>query len=368
MKRVWDVPVRVMHLTFIAGVAGAWLTRGAELSDWHAAFGYAALLAALFRIAWGFIGPTHSRFANFSYSPSAAMRYIREALQGKARHYTGHNPAGSWSVYVLLALIVATGITGVVASAGMHSNGPLAGAVSFATGDTSFALHEVLSWVILAIAASHLLGVIWGSYVHRENLAMAMVTGNKVNHGDPAPPAPARSALGVALAIAAIAGSGYFLFQHAPADLQRRDAAEKIVEASTATQPWSKECGSCHLAYPPGLLPTRSWVRMLEEQDKHFAEDLGLSAAAVAKLTQAANTPAAAWGPWAISASAPTSQAPQRITELDRWRAIHHRVPDERFKAKGVAGKHDCSACHRDAASGIFHPRMIQTAKQGTSP
>lgn len=367
VKRVWDVPVRVMHLAFITGVAGAWLTRGAELADWHAAFGYVALAAALLRIAWGFLGPTHSRFANFTYSPFAALRYVRDALSGTARHYTGHNPAGSWAVYMLLALLVATGISGVLASAGMHSNGPLAGVVSYASGDTSFAVHELLAWVILAVAAGHLIGVIWGSYVHRENLAKAMITGNKINHGDPAPAAPGRSVFGASLALLAIAASAYFLYRHAPADLQRRDEAQKAAETEMATQLWTRECGSCHLAYPPALLPARSWARMLEEQDKHFAEDLGLSKAMVAKLTQVANAPADAWGPWAISASAPAGQSPQRITELDRWREIHHRVPDERFKAKGVGGKHDCGACHRDAASGIFHPRMIQTAKQGTS-
>ena len=368
LKRVWDVPVRVAHLAFIAGIAGAWLTRGAELADWHAVFGYTALTAALFRIVWGFVGPAHSRFANFAYSPQAALRYIGDAMRGAARHYTGHNPAGSWAVYALLALIVATCVTGMIASAGMHALGPLAGMIAFPTADVSFTLHELLAWIILGVAAGHLAGVAWGSYVHRENLALAMVTGNKLEHGDTAPAAPARKWLGAAMALAAIGGASYYILQHAPADTRQRDRVEKTAEASMMAQPWTKECGSCHLAYPQALLPARSWEKMLAEQDKHFGEDLGLSEAAVKKLLQDVNVPAAAWGPWAISSAVPASQAPQRITDLDRWRAIHHRVPDERFKAKPVAGKHDCGACHRDAPSGIFHPRMIQIAKPGTSP
>jgi len=368
LKRVWDVPVRIAHLAFIVGVAGAWLTRGAELADWHAAFGYTAAAAAIFRIVWGFAGPTHSRFANFAYSPAAALRYVREALRGSVRHYTGHNPAGSWAVYVLLALIVATSVTGIVASGGMHSLGPLAGSVPRASADAAFSLHEILAWVILGVAIGHVAGVAWGSFVHRENLAKAMITGNKINHEDPAPPAPARTALGAAMAVAAIAGSCYYLFQHAPADAQRRDDAEAVAATANAAQPWTKECGSCHLAYPPALLPVRSWQKMLEEQDRHFGDDLGLSEAAIANLVKAATAPAPSWGAWSIANGIAASQAPQRITELDRWRAIHHRVPESRFKAKGVAGKHECAACHRDAPSGIFHPRMIQIAKPGTNP
>jgi cytochrome b len=367
LKRVWDVPVRITHVAFITGVAGAWLTRGAERADLHAVFGYVALAAVAIRIAWGFVGPTHSRFASFTYSPLAAARYVASALRGNARHYTGHNPAGSWAVYLLLVLIAATCLSGVVASAGLHHLGPIAGAVTFALGDASFSLHELLAWAVLGTAVLHLVGVIWGSYVHRENLALAMVTGRKVDHGDGAPPAPARAPLGIAMALAALAASAYYLEVHVPRDTELRNAEAKRIEPAIAAQPWNKECGSCHLAYPAPLLPVRSWERMFAEQDKHFGEDLSLSAATSALLLKAARAAdPASWGEWKVSGSVAPGDAPQRITELTQWREIHERVPEGRFKSKAVAGRHDCGACHRDAPSGIFHPRMIQDAKPGT--
>lgn len=358
-----------MHLAFITGVAGAWLTRGAERADWHAVFGYLALAAVALRIAWGFAGPKHSRFASFAYSPLAALGYVRDALRGRARHYTGHNPAGSWAVFALLTLIAATCVSGVLASAGMHGLGPLDGQVTFALGDASFSIHEILAWAVLATALGHLGGVIWGSRVHRENLALAMVTGRKVDHGDDAPPAPARAPLGIAFALAAIAGAAYYLAIHVPRDAERRASAAKQAEPRLAATPWTKECGSCHLAYPAPLLPPRSWERMLAEQDKHFGEDLSLSAGAAARLLRIVReSPATSWGEWALSGSVIPGASPQRITELARWREIHHRVAEARFKSKEVAGRHDCGACHRDAPSGIFHPRMIQDAKPGTGP
>ena len=33
---------------------------------------------------------------------------------------------------------------------------------------------------------------------------------------------------------------------------------------------YKNECGSCHMAYQPDLLPAKSWSRMLEELPSHF--------------------------------------------------------------------------------------------------
>lgn len=365
LKRVWDVPVRIMHASFIGGVAGAWLTRSGELVDWHAVFGYTALAAFALRIAWGFAGPTHARFASFAYSPLEALRYFRAALRGSVRHYTGHNPAGSWSVYLLLGLIAATCASGVIASAGLHDMGPVAGVMSFNTGDVSFSLHEALAWLVLATALLHLLGVAWGSRVHRENLAFAMVTGKKIDHEDDAPQAPARASIGMAMLILILAGATAYLAWHAPREVELRRALEQRSKEVLASQPWSRECSGCHLAYSPALLPLRSWERMLREQDRHFGEDLSLSSATSARLLEAARVPAPSWGAWKLAASAGASAAPQRITELPSWREMHRRVAEHSFSPPIAAGRHDCEACHRDAASGIFHPRMIQSTKPG---
>ena len=368
LQRVWDVPVRITHAMLIACVAGAWLTRGAERADWHAAFGYVAVAALAFRAVWGFAGPAHARFASFAYSPREALAYLGHALRGTARHYTGHNPAGSWGVYLLLATIAATCITGVVASGALHRLGPLAGAVSFELGDRTFELHELLAWAVLATVALHLGGVAWGSRVHRENLARAMVTGRKVAHDADATDVPRRSALGAGLAIAAVAFAIGYLAWNVPRDVASRQAAEDQAKVTLAGQPWTKECGSCHLAYAPALLPFPSWERTLHEQDRHFGEDLSLSEAGAARLLREAKSPPPSWAAWKLAQSVPAGEAPLRITETRFWRHAHHEIPAARFKPPGASGRHDCEACHRDAVSGIFHPRMIQNAKPKNTP
>lgn len=366
-RLVWDMPVRVSHWTFVACVAGAWLTQGGERNDAHLAFGYSALAALVFRLSWGFAGSRHARFADFAYSPAEAWRYLRDAVAGRARHYTGHNPAGSFAVWVLLALLAATIASGVASSGAMHGLGPLADAVSPGVARVAHELHEASAWAILGFAAFHVAGVAWGSRVHRENLAAAMVTGRKLDHDPSAPESPRHAFAGALLVVAIAVGVAYDLLVHVPRDVEARMAGEAQRRAADAASPWTHECSECHLAYTPGLLPARSWDRMLDEQDRHFGEDLSLPPAKIAQLRAAIRGPRTPAESRSVR-SVPAAQSPQRITELRWWKHVHEEVEPSRFKPPYASGPHECNSCHRDAASGIFHPRMIQHPKPRSVP
>ena len=363
LRRVWDAPVRIVHGLLIVCVAGAWLTREAQQIDLHAAFGYCALGLVLFRIAWGFLGTRHARFASFAYSPRATLAYLRDAIQRHPRHYTGHNPAGSWAVYGLLALIGGATLSGVVAMGAMYGEGPV-GPTSFALADQVLAWHEILAWAVLVLAVLHVIGALWGSYVHQENLPAAMITGRKAVHDTHAADAPSRTATGALVLATAIAVGFGYAAMWSPIDQERRTREDAAVKATLKAQAWSRECGSCHLAYSPALLPLASWKRTLDEQEKHFGEDLALGAAAVRRLLEHAGSVATpSWAAWKLASAVPTGEAPLEISTTPFWRAAHATLQEGDFKPPRSAGRHDCEACHRDAASGIFHPRMIHMAK-----
>jgi len=363
-RRVWDLPVRVVHVMLITCVAGAWLTREAQLIDLHAIFGYCALGLVAFRIAWGFLGSLHARFASFAYSPRETVAYLSSALRGAPQHFTGHNPAGSWSVFGLLALILAATASGVLAIGAMYGDGPLPLALSHEAAALWLASHEVAAWAVLVLAALHVGGVAWGSRVHRENLVASMVTGRKAVHDASTSDAPARTPVAVVLVIAAASFAATYLAVLAPRDVERRASASAAAKAAQQRAPWTKDCGECHLAYSPALLPYRSWQRTLDEQDRHFGEDLGLSAAAVERLLAfARGVQAPSWHAWKLAQSVPPTDIPLEISATPHFRAAHADLPESAFKPPVSAGKHECDACHRDAASGIFHPRMIQIPK-----
>src|SRR3546814_11192255 len=58
-------------------------------------------------------------------------------------------------------------------------------------------------------------------------------------------------------------------------------AASPPLSAGTRLEPVTdpltqKVCGECHLAFPPGLLPARSWAALVDGAADHFGEELAL--------------------------------------------------------------------------------------------
>jgi hypothetical protein len=46
------------------------------------------------------------------------------------------------------------------------------------------------------------------------------------------------------------------------------------------------ECGSCHLAFAPSMLPASSWRRMMADLRNHFGDDASLDPAVTTKITE----------------------------------------------------------------------------------
>lgn len=119
-----------------------------------------------------------------------------------------------------------------------------------------------------------------------------------------------------------------------------------------------QECGSCHMAFPAGLLPARSWQKMMGELDNHFGEDASVDAATAKQITTylvahaADSTGYRDMRRWLRGVSA--AAAPQRITELPKWVREHREVARSDWTRKEVASKANCVACHVDAERGYF--------------
>lgn len=119
------------------------------------------------------------------------------------------------------------------------------------------------------------------------------------------------------------------------------------------------ECGSCHLAFAPSMLPARSWERMMSDLGNHFGDDASVDEATASLITKylVAKSADAAGGPNSkklIRGLSPDS-APLRITELPKWKSEHRKVADWEWKQKEVGTKANCVACHIDAERGYYN-------------
>jgi cytochrome b len=171
MVPVWDLAVRVLHWSLVLTVAAAWLTRHSP-GRWHEWIGYATLAIVTARAGWGFIGRDYARFSQFVRAPGETASYARSLLSGSEARYIGHNPLGGWMVVALLAMVALVGFTGWLYTTDRYWGIPWVEE-----------LHESLSDILLAFVGLHIIGVVFTSRKHRENLVAAMLHGRKRDSG-----------------------------------------------------------------------------------------------------------------------------------------------------------------------------------------
>jgi mono/diheme cytochrome c family protein len=133
---------------------------------------------------------------------------------------------------------------------------------------------------------------------------------------------------------------------------------------------YAKECGSCHFAYPPGLLPARLWQKLMGNVGDHFGDNAELPPEDAAAITDYLVRNAADRSGYRrsvkISNSLSPGQTPVRITQVpyitDKHREIPVRLITGNPKVKSLA---QCQACHTRAEEGSFSEREISIPGHG---
>jgi len=208
--RVWDPVVRIGHWTLVTCFFIAYFTED-DLLTLHVWAGYVVGVVVLFRLLWGFVGTRHARFGDFVCAPAKVAAYLKGLRRGEVEHYVGHNPAGGVMILLLLLFVSLTVYTGLEVHAVENHAGPLAGLqgsvgpaavlqpIAAASADDDDApadrrsdmkdedgfweeLHEFLANLTLILVILHVSGAVVSSYLHRENLVKAMITGKKPRH------------------------------------------------------------------------------------------------------------------------------------------------------------------------------------------
>ena len=125
-----------------------------------------------------------------------------------------------------------------------------------------------------------------------------------------------------------------------------------------------EECGSCHFAYQPGLLPAESWQKIMSNLDDHFGENAELPEEDYNRIRSYLLESSAEHSNSRISAKFIRSlrgQAPLRISEIPYFVKEHDELSRKMVQDNPeVKSFSRCDACHTDASKGIFDEHAVK--------
>jgi hypothetical protein len=130
--------------------------------------------------------------------------------------------------------------------------------------------------------------------------------------------------------------------------------AAKMAMPSDAPKSFETECGSCHMAYPPGLLGQKNWQSIMSGLNKHFGTDASIDAKTHTEIYQ-----------WLVRNAATRQKysdiAPDNQITKSAWFIHEHdEVRADIWKRVGIKSPGNCQACHSDATTGGFSENNIR--------
>jgi hypothetical protein len=120
---------------------------------------------------------------------------------------------------------------------------------------------------------------------------------------------------------------------------------------------WQTECGSCHVAFPPRLLPAESWRALMSGLDKHFGSDASLDAKSAQEIGAFLEKNAGR------NRHESSGKPVLRITETRWFQREHDEVSDRTWKNPKIKSAANCAACHTMAEKGNYSEHGIRIPK-----
>jgi cytochrome b len=185
--RAWDLPTRLFHWLLALLVLFAWASwrfgeafgdPALKLHRWN---GHAILVLLVWRVLWGLVGSSTSRFSAWLWWPWTAAAYGWEILRGRTPLYLSHNPLGSYMILLLLAAVTAQAVSGLfVVEHNDLTAGPLYRLISEEAQKSVTVWHtSFFYWWALILVPIHIVANFWYGLVKKEPLITAMLTGRK---------------------------------------------------------------------------------------------------------------------------------------------------------------------------------------------
>ena len=129
---------------------------------------------------------------------------------------------------------------------------------------------------------------------------------------------------------------------------------------------YKEECGACHFAYQPELLPEASWMKILTNLDDHFGESIELDDDSRKVISDYLKSNSAEFSSAKRAVKIMRSlgnRVPLRITDIPYIIEKHHEISPNVLKRESVGSLSNCSACHMTAENGIYEDDNVKIPK-----
>lgn len=135
--------------------------------------------------------------------------------------------------------------------------------------------------------------------------------------------------------------------------------ADRLGTPASASPAYQAECGSCHVAFPPGLLAADDWKRVMARLEKHYGDNASLDVQTRRTIEDFLVANAGRSSGSAVGGMAAKQGELPRLTASAWFKRKHHEVSRADWSHPNVKTPSNCAACHTKAGQGSYREREI---------
>ena len=171
-KKIWDLPLRLFHISLILLVIGSMSSAKMNMLDLHQYFGVALLGLVFFRILWGFFGTFYSRFTSFNLSIVDALSQF-----SKTNNITSiRTPIGCYSTIIIMMVLLSISVSGLFSSDDILYDAPLSFLTPNLTSDWTY-IHNILHYLLYTLIGIHIFAILYYQIVKKMKIIERVLDG-----------------------------------------------------------------------------------------------------------------------------------------------------------------------------------------------
>ncbi len=171
-KKIWDLPLRLFHISLILLIIGSILSAKLNMLDIHQYFGVALLGLVFFRILWGFFGTYYSTFKSFNLSIVDALSQFTKTNNIKSIR----TPIGCYSTLLFIIVLLLISVSGLFSSDDILYDGPLSFLTPNHTSDWTY-IHNILHYILFILIGIHISAILYYQIVKKMKIIQRVLDG-----------------------------------------------------------------------------------------------------------------------------------------------------------------------------------------------